>query len=180
MVKVSRTEICVLCGVNQDLLQIAVRVVTDFDLIAIAPEFWVNAVKAVINADVGKGFINGSGDAFHEEGKSGVHVNVPDNGKPFVVTLLWRLIGFRMYPFVIDDGKISGESPVEDVKGDDIAGVYFCFELSLACAEETFHQSAGSWVMWRSVHEVNAYIATGCAQGVGNVDLGIVEVEFFW
>ena len=94
MVKVSRTEIFVVCGINEDLLQIAVRVVTGFDLIA--PEFWVNAVKAVVNADVGKGFVNGSGDTFHEEGKSGVHVNVPDNGKPFVVTLLWRLIGFRM------------------------------------------------------------------------------------
>ena len=81
---------------------------------------------------------------------------------------------------MIDDGKVSGESLVKGVKGNDIAGAYFRFELSLAGAEETFHQSAGSWVMWRSVHEVNAYIATGCAQSVGNVDLGIIEVEFFW
>ena len=83
----------------------------------IAPEFWVNAVKAVINADVGKGFVNGSGDTFHEEGKSCVHVNVADNGNAFVVTLLWRLIGFSMYPFVIDDGKVSGESAVEGSRG---------------------------------------------------------------
>ena len=123
-------------------LQVAVGVVTDIDLIA--PELWVNAVKAVVNANVGKGFVNGSGDTFHEEGKSGVHVNVPDNGKPFAVTLLWRLIGLRMYPFVINDGKISGESPVKGVKGDDVAGADFRFELSLACAEETFYQATGS------------------------------------
>ena len=142
VVKVSRTEVFVVCGINQDLLQVAVGVVTDIDLIA--PELWVNAVKAVVNANVGKGFVNGSGDTFHEEGKSGVHVNVPDNGKPFAVTLLWRLIGLRMYPFVINDGKISGESPVKGVKGDDVAGADFRFELSLACAEETFYQATGS------------------------------------
>ena len=142
-------------------MQIAVGVVTDFDLIA--PEFWVNAVKAVINADVGKGFVNGSGDTFHEEGKSCVHVNVADNGNAFVVTLLWRLIGFSMYPFVIDDGKVSGESAVGGVGGDDVTGADFRFELCLAGAEETFDEAAGVGVAWRSVYEFNTYVTAGGA-----------------
>ena len=80
----------------------------------------------------------------------------------------------------VDDGKISGESLVKGVKGDDVAGADFRFELSLACAEETFYQAAGSGVVWRSVPEFDDKAVTGRTESVGNVDLGIIEVEFFW
>lgn len=64
---------------------------------------------------------------------------------------------------MIDDGKVSGEGAVECVKGDDVAGADFRFELCLACAEETFDEAAGGWVVWRSVYEFHAYVTTGSA-----------------
>ena len=102
-----------------------------------------------------------------------------DDGKPLVVALFWRLIGFGVDSCVIDNGKISGEGLVNGIKGDNVAGADFRLELCLACAEETFDQSAGSGVAWWSVDEFNAEVVTGRAQGVRVVDLGIVEVEFF-
>lgn len=86
-------------GINPELLEIAIGVVTDFNLIA--PEFWVNAVELVIDADIGKGSVNGSGNAFHEELLGSIHIDVPYKGKPLVVALFWGLIGFGVVDFCV-------------------------------------------------------------------------------
>lgn len=116
-------EVFAVCGINPDLLEIAIGVVTDFDFIA--SEFWVNTLESVIDADIGKGSVNGSGNAFHEELGGSIHIDMPYEGKPLVVALLWGLICFTVGSCMIDDSKVGGECLVETLKGKDITGADF-------------------------------------------------------
>lgn len=105
-------------GINPEFQEIAIGVVTGFDFVA--PEFWVNTVESVIDADIGKGSVNGSGNTFHEELRGGIHIDMAQEGKPLLVALFWGLIGFRVDSCVIDDGKVSRERLVETFEGEDI------------------------------------------------------------
>ena len=157
----ARAEVFSVCGIHPDLLEIAVGVVTDFDLIA--PEFWVDAVESVIDADIGKGSVYGSGNAFHEELDGNIHVDMPQEGNSQVVALFWGLICFRVDSCVINDGKVGGEGLVEVLKGDDITGADFRFKLGLAGAEESLDQTSWGRVAWGSVDKFYAKGITGRA-----------------
>ncbi|MBE7548095.1 MAG: hypothetical protein HS127_13490 [Planctomycetia bacterium] len=101
-----------------------------------------------------------------------------DDGKPLVVALFWRLIGFGVDSCVIDNGKVSGKAWLmasRVIMSPERTSDSNCVWL----VPKKRSTSPPGRVAWWSVDEFNAEVVTGRAHGVRVVDLGIVEVEFF-
>ena len=95
-----------------------------------------------------------------------------------VVTLQGRLLGFAVGLPVVALVQPGGQGVVEPVQGENLAGADLAFELALGGQEEAFDQSARRRIAHAAMEQADVQGEAGGLQGVGMVNLGVVQVQF--
>ncbi len=152
-------------------------VVAHFELVA--TQFGVDAVKAIVQLDVGEIAMDPALLAAHERSVRLGKIDLADYGEAGGVTVLGRLGGLRVDRLMVVHFEPRGKRAGELLQFEDAALAHFRLESFLNVLEEAFDQSTGWRVMRRPVKQVDVQPATGCLKRVGVVDLGVIQVELF-
>ena len=175
LIAFSQAQISSAEGVERDFVAGAEGVVLDVE--AIAAEFRVDGVIEPVEADVGEVFVDGALFMAVKEAQHRVEIDRPHEAGTGMVTVVRRLVGLAVRLRVIGCLEPGRQGSVEVVEREQIGGENLRFELPLDRAEEAFDQSAGRWVARRPVQELDVQFRAGQRQGLGMVDLGVVDVQ---
>ena len=72
-----------------------------------------------------------------------------------------------------------GKGAVECLQFEDVALAGFGLEALLGCSEKGLDQAARTGIPGGAVNEIHVEPATGRLQGLGVVDLGVVQIQLF-
>ena len=94
-----------------------------------------------------------------------------------VVAFQGRLARFTVGLLVVALLQPGGQGVVEPVERENLAGADLAFQLALSGPEEAFNQSAGRRIAHTTVKQADIQREAGRLQGVGVINLGVVQVQ---
>jgi len=163
--------------VQEHLFQRREGIVTDLDLVA--PQAAVaDAEEAFLELHIAVLAVHRPLDPLEEELQRALQVHLTRELLAVLITLLGCLADFRMRPLVIAHLQPGREGSVESVQGQDVSRADLGLELDLHRLEEAFDQPARRRIAGWPVQQFDVQRITGGLQGVGIVDLGVVQVQF--
>ena len=169
-------EVLALKAVDQHALEFGEGVVADLDPVATEPR--IDTEEEPFQSHVGEIGIDLSPDLVEEVFEHLLDVDVPDEGASLVVAFQRRLPSLGIGPPMVAHFQPGRQGAIEPLEGEDVVGADLAFQLCLGGAEKAFDESAGRRIAHAAVKEADVQGATGRLQGVGMIDLGVVEVEF--
>ena len=151
------------------------RVIPDLD--AIPSQFGIDREEVTRNLNVRKGSMDCAIFTMIKVFKDLLGVHMAIITVPLFVPITWRLARLRVGSLVVAFGQPGRKGLVEPIEGKNLAGTHFRLELRLHGQKKAFNETARSRIACLAVNQPGRQGAAGPLQGLGVVDLGVVEVK---